>query len=653
MFYKKLKYSLLSLLFITLPISAQLVETKTGVDTLTFAERISVKTNAVNWLILTPNISVEYDLKGTNWSRWAVQLSLKSTLGQALQNTHSYAPPIVYNRFQARAEVRQYYRYHSLDCQVFTPHRTLWGKALSTRRLDVKHPNTTYFRGAYVAYDNFSAMMFLLANKGIQGHAYSGGFTYGIVKPLARFTNGNSLDLELSASAGVAYVQYKKYKYDRETYEYVTYGDDVKGFRPALGDLNVGFTYRFGNYPLYKKYRYRYDVDMEYNDRLNNEALERSNYLSNKTLHEQRIEDMEDMFWSKYRILTGEKRINRHRNRADRRGENADLASATFVAAQNRMEFRDSLNTAVRFEDRAFRDSLAGDECRRITVFDITGVDIKKNLSLKRKFEKMVMDARRESSIKRASMADKIASEQMKTVAIEDADLRRERDAVKKHLEQQEKEELRDIKEAEKEAERKAQEKIEEGKAAIKMAEAERKAEAKRLEREQEEDRKRAEEKARAETKLAIEKSKQATLTEEEELKIAIEQAKIEQIEKRQEGEAARKKNEAARQTEQEAREAKRKADQETKAADRKAEEEAKAARKKAAEEKKAEAKKAEQEAKAARKKADAEMKAELKKAEDEAKKATEEAREAAKKAVQERKKAAQDAKNAAKNSNK
>lgn len=43
---------------------AQIFESKTGVDTLTFAERISLRTNAVDWL--TPNLGVEFDVKSTN-----------------------------------------------------------------------------------------------------------------------------------------------------------------------------------------------------------------------------------------------------------------------------------------------------------------------------------------------------------------------------------------------------------------------------------------------------------------------------------------------------------------------------------------------------------------------------------------------------------
>lgn len=45
---------------------AWIFESKTGVDTLTFAERISLRTNAVDWTLLTPNLGVEFDVKSAH-----------------------------------------------------------------------------------------------------------------------------------------------------------------------------------------------------------------------------------------------------------------------------------------------------------------------------------------------------------------------------------------------------------------------------------------------------------------------------------------------------------------------------------------------------------------------------------------------------------
>lgn len=46
--------------------NAQIFESRTGVDTLTFAERISLRTNAVDWTLLTPNLGVEFDVKSAH-----------------------------------------------------------------------------------------------------------------------------------------------------------------------------------------------------------------------------------------------------------------------------------------------------------------------------------------------------------------------------------------------------------------------------------------------------------------------------------------------------------------------------------------------------------------------------------------------------------
>ena len=43
-------------------------------DTLSIAERISVRTNLVEWAIMSPNVMVEFDVLPYNWSKWTVAL---------------------------------------------------------------------------------------------------------------------------------------------------------------------------------------------------------------------------------------------------------------------------------------------------------------------------------------------------------------------------------------------------------------------------------------------------------------------------------------------------------------------------------------------------------------------------------------------------
>lgn len=50
------------------------MDTGHKVDTLSTRQRIALRTNAFEWLCLTPNIGVEYDLTKFNYGRWALTL---------------------------------------------------------------------------------------------------------------------------------------------------------------------------------------------------------------------------------------------------------------------------------------------------------------------------------------------------------------------------------------------------------------------------------------------------------------------------------------------------------------------------------------------------------------------------------------------------
>ena len=269
---------------------AQVMERKTGVDTLSAAERLSVRTNAADWLMLLPNIGVEYDIRNTNWSRWSIGLNLRSNW----QSSHTYKPGIVYNLTGIRAEVRNYRRTRQIEytdtiydkngnpvsiesSKGLKPHYWPTARFFSTRRKKIKHPLNTYYRGLYLSYNDFSLKF---AKEGKQGSALGVGMTYGIIRPLYEYTNGNSLDFELGISGGIAYAKYDTYRHDRESdcYSVVESKDWHIIPYPVISEVKVGFVYRFGNYPITKKYRWRYDVDIPYQNKYNSIALAKSNW---------------------------------------------------------------------------------------------------------------------------------------------------------------------------------------------------------------------------------------------------------------------------------------------------------------------------------------------------------------------------------------
>lgn len=243
--------------------SAQVMDTRRQVDTLSLSDRIAVRTNMVGWTLMIPNVGVELDLGRTNWSRYAINLNLR----YRPKTNQTYAKPVTFAMTEARIEARQYWRVRQAEAYgTLSRHTNLFDKLMSCRRMVPHHPRTTYYRGIYVAFDDYSILIPKVYSLGRQGQQISAGFTWGFVRPLYAFPNGNSLDLECGISAGMGITNDDSFYYDKVKGENITSWN--RGWRfmytPVLNDLRVGFVYRFGKYPIQKKYRWRYDVDLAY-----------------------------------------------------------------------------------------------------------------------------------------------------------------------------------------------------------------------------------------------------------------------------------------------------------------------------------------------------------------------------------------------------
>ncbi|MBQ8158670.1 MAG: DUF3575 domain-containing protein [Prevotella sp.] len=238
------------------------------VDTLTLLDRIAVRTNAFDWFLLIPNIGVEFDVKPRNWNRWTVGISARGNWKTA----HTYNPSMVYNLAEVRLEGRQYWRTRDMGYDHQTgkynnlePHKKyhLWDKAVSIRRKQSRYPSTTFFRGVYVSYMDYSLKLF---DTGRQGQAINAGVTWGIVRNLYAFRNGNSLDIEFGIRGGFMYTKNTEYTHDAESdcYPIKKLNDWHLVMHPVINDLSVTLVYRLGKYPSLWKYRYRDDVDAPY-----------------------------------------------------------------------------------------------------------------------------------------------------------------------------------------------------------------------------------------------------------------------------------------------------------------------------------------------------------------------------------------------------
>ena len=287
-----LKGLLVIVLFCPLTTIAQIVDTRQHVDTLSTSERLSLRTNAVDWLLLVPNLGVEYDIGKFNWNRWSAGLNIRFRPG----SSHTFKPGIVYNVTEFRAEVRNYYRIRPFDGRNVVRQKHFWDRLVSARRPASRHPKTVYYRGAFLGYNTYSLK---LGKEGKQGNAIIGGVMWGMVKPLYEFGNGHSLDLEFAAAVGVAYAKYDIYTHDREDDCYPKTGNKTT-LMPIVNELRVGFVYRLGKYPLSKKYRWRYDVDKRYQDVVDSVISARKMERNNKQFMDSLDAVARKMFWSKY-----------------------------------------------------------------------------------------------------------------------------------------------------------------------------------------------------------------------------------------------------------------------------------------------------------------------------------------------------------------
>lgn len=255
-------YGIIVSILTLLPIGvrAQVFETRAKIDTLKWNERISLHTNAVDWALLIPNIGVEYDIRSTNWNRWAVGMSAKTKW----RTNSRFKQRLFYNVSEVRFEFRNYWRTRQIDGREVTKHTSFIDRLFSCRRTVVKHPHTTYYRGVYASAGDYS---FLVDRKGRQGKFVSGGVTYGAMYPMYVFKSGNSLDLDLGISVGLVATNMEKFRLVDDCYERTQPGKWKIVPFPMPTEARVGLVYRLGKYPINKKYRWRYDVDMRYRER--------------------------------------------------------------------------------------------------------------------------------------------------------------------------------------------------------------------------------------------------------------------------------------------------------------------------------------------------------------------------------------------------
>lgn len=225
-------------------------------DTVPFLKRWSIMTNAVDWVVATPNLGVEFDLAGNEKTRFSILMN-----GKYNWNTHhSIQPRIVYNVAAGSVEARKYWRTggsirgamerYTKDNRDTTISLPLWGfrrfrrNVLSGRTFMNPRVWRAYYVGVYAGYEKYTIS---LGRKGKQGDSYNFGFTGGWSVPLYPFKDGRSVDLDLGLAVGAKMTAYDKFGYDEEYGCYTYQGSEGRHFVPfpVVQDIHLSFVFRF------------------------------------------------------------------------------------------------------------------------------------------------------------------------------------------------------------------------------------------------------------------------------------------------------------------------------------------------------------------------------------------------------------------------
>ena len=216
-------------------------------DTLTMSERISIRTNMIDWIALTPNVGLELTLGNMNWSHWTMGVSGRwnpptKTIGTSYN---------VYDLTDVRLDVR-YYRH-----------------GRSSRR--------SFFLGAYGTYGSHDVK---LSTNGFKGTHIATGLSIGTIAPLYSYRNGASLDLELALSAGVMFAKHEEYTRENDSYVTVKPSEqfklsfDMLPYIAANDVLRVSLVYHFGP-SVANRYKRRIAIDERYRLHLNEMQIRR------------------------------------------------------------------------------------------------------------------------------------------------------------------------------------------------------------------------------------------------------------------------------------------------------------------------------------------------------------------------------------------
>ena len=201
-------------------------------DTLTLGQRFSFRTNTLEWILMMPNVAVEFDLSGSPFNKWSLGVSGRF-------NWETKPKTLSYNQFnlmEGKLELRRYWHTRQRNSS-YTGMQSLF----SAERKNPRYWRA-YYWGAYVAAGSFD---YKFTATGSRGTEYQAGASLGMQRNLFNYAK-SALDLEVGVSVGALYWKGEKYELDKSLNLYTPVETDVTRVLPMVQDVRVALVYRFG-----------------------------------------------------------------------------------------------------------------------------------------------------------------------------------------------------------------------------------------------------------------------------------------------------------------------------------------------------------------------------------------------------------------------
>lgn len=216
-----------------------------------FKKNIAFSTNTLDWIIVTPNIGLDYDIVKSPYKKMSVGIDLK----YRWKNDNDINPYYFYNLFNVNADFRYYWRLHpltswesewlSVSKGFHHAYAVLNCYSSSPKLKEGRTSKKAFYIGPKISFSQYNLK---LSEKGRQGTAFGIGITGGFALPLYGYKDGSALDLDIGGSIGWVNTNYDMFVNDTESNCYPYIGSEKKTtWYPLVSEARISIVYRFGS----------------------------------------------------------------------------------------------------------------------------------------------------------------------------------------------------------------------------------------------------------------------------------------------------------------------------------------------------------------------------------------------------------------------